>query len=76
MKIKETEYGVSINGYEIEGHIDTEQSCPSCKHFLVYADEFDAYFCPSCNVWTESKCGDTTCLYCPKRPERPLPDHD
>ncbi|WP_456278493.1 hypothetical protein [Bacillus sp. AK128] len=73
MKIKETKTGVSINGFEFEGHIDEDQSCTDCHHFLIYSDEFDAYFCPNCNEWIESKCSDPTCFYCPKRPDQPLP---
>lgn len=40
---------------------------------LVYYEDFDAYFCAQCNNWTESKCSDPDCTYCPNRPEKPLP---
>ncbi|MFE8700456.1 hypothetical protein ACFYKX_07515 [Cytobacillus sp. FJAT-54145] len=72
MKIVETEYSVIINGTEIEGFIDKEQTCSNCQANLIYYDEFDAYFCAYCNEWKESKCEDPTCFYCPNRPNKPL----
>lgn len=72
MKIEEKNDLVIIDDVEIEGFIDKEQCCSICKFNLVYYEYFDAYFCPNCNSWTESKCGDTDCDYCPNRPEKPL----
>jgi len=46
--------------------------CSTCKSDLDYSDDFDAYFCPNCNEWAESKCSDPSCSYCATRPDRPL----
>ncbi|TRZ39822.1 hypothetical protein CEQ21_02430 [Niallia circulans] len=73
MKIEEVDDLVIIDGFEVDGFIDTEQRCLNCKFHLVYYEEFDAYFCPYCNVWKEGKCSDPECCYCPKRPDTPLP---
>ncbi|MCE4048833.1 MULTISPECIES: hypothetical protein [Bacillaceae] len=73
MKIEEKDDLVIIDGIEIDGSIDMEQHCKKCQHNLVYYEDYDAYFCPSCNEWTEVKCEDPNCSYCPKRPEKPLP---
>ncbi|MGF6949849.1 putative RNA-binding Zn-ribbon protein involved in translation (DUF1610 family) [Neobacillus sp. B4I6] len=64
---------VIIDDFEFYGHIDQKQRCSNCKFNLVYYEDFDAYFCPKCNYWTESKCSDLVCEYCPNRPEKPLP---
>jgi hypothetical protein len=37
-----------------------------------YSEEWDAFYNPITNEWTESKCDDPTCHYCTNRPERPL----
>jgi hypothetical protein len=62
-----------ISDFEFYGHIDQNQSCSDYKCNLIYYEDFDAYFCPQCNNWTESKCSDPDCTYCPNRPEKPLP---
>lgn len=74
MKITALDDKVNIDGFEICGHIDQEQSCSTCKNHLIYHEDFDAYFCPACNHWLESKCNDPSCMYCPNRPETPLPN--
>jgi hypothetical protein len=73
MKIEEKDDLVIIDGFEIEGFIDKSQHCSICNFNLVYYEDFDAYFCPHCNYWTESQCSDPNCHYCPNRPEKPLP---
>lgn len=73
MKIVEVDDKVNIDGFEFYGHVD-KQRCSTCKSNLVYYEEFDAYFCPKCNNWTESKCSDPNCKYCPNRPLNPLPN--
>lgn len=73
MKIEEKDDFVIINGYEIDGFIDKIKHCSECKNSLIYYEDFDAYFCPNCNSWTEDKCKDSSCFYCPNRPEKPLP---
>jgi hypothetical protein len=73
MEVIETDTGVIIAGFKIDGFLDRAQYCPVCKSHLVYYEDYDAYFCPSCNIWTEVKCGDPECMYCPNRPDTPLP---
>ncbi|MFY0518812.1 hypothetical protein ACOMCU_13430 [Lysinibacillus sp. UGB7] len=63
---------VIIDGFEFYGHIVHKQCCSKCKFNLVYYEDFDAYFCPKCNRWTESRCNDPKCKYCPTRPEKPI----
>lgn len=74
MKIVEVADKVIIDGFELYGHIVREQFCSRCKFTLVYYEEFDSYFCPKCNSWTESNCSDPSCKYCPNRPQMPLPN--
>jgi hypothetical protein len=46
--------------------------CKICNTTLKYSDEYDAEYCPECNIWTEEKCSDNECLYCTDRPDRPI----
>ena len=39
-----------------------------------YSEEYDAYYCETCNTWLEDTCDDANCEYCTKRP--PAPPHD
>ncbi len=73
MNITLTEHSVIIDGYEVEGFIDDERTCNSCKTNEVFYEEYDAYFCPKCNLWTEDTCSDHKCEYCFSRPAKPLP---
>ncbi|AVK84272.1 hypothetical protein C3943_12180 [Lysinibacillus sp. B2A1] len=74
MKIKEDGYKVIIDNFVFDGQVEQDNFCTKCKFNLVYYDDFDAYFCPKCNSWIESKCSDSKCKYCFKRPEKPLPN--
>jgi len=62
---------VIIDGTPISGFID-EGACPKCMCDRIYSHDYDAYFCINCNEWIESQCGDSSCEYCKKRPEKPL----
>lgn len=62
---------VVIDEVAIPGHLDENRRC-QCGSAQVYHDEFDAYFCPDCNLWLEDRCSDKTCEFCSKRPEYPL----
>jgi hypothetical protein len=46
--------------------------CVKCNTENEYSWEYDSYFCPKCNVWTESKCKDKDCKFCLDRPETPM----
>jgi hypothetical protein len=43
----------------------------NCNDTKQYSELYDAYYCPECNIWLESKCDDPECDYCPKRPDQP-----
>ena len=45
--------------------------CDGCKTALLRCDELDAWWCPRCDAWAESTCGDPGCAECAARPERP-----
>lgn len=42
----------------------------------VYSEQYDAYYCETCNTWLESACDDPTCEYCVKRPLTPKEEND
>ena len=46
---------------------------PNCV--ASHSEEYDAYYCETCNLWLESKCDDPTCEYCNQRPETPRQDN-
>jgi hypothetical protein len=60
------------DGTRIRGWIDEDVLCEKCGAGRVYHMDFDAYFCPGCNLWLEAACDDPSCSYCPGRPTRPL----
>jgi len=73
-KITEDEHGfVTIDGQKIEGWIEEDTPCGICNGPRIYSDDYDAFFCPRCNLWLEEACKDPTCKNCRNRPERPLP---
>ena len=43
----------------------------SVPHEILYSEEYDTYYDPRTDQWTESKCNDPTCEYCTRRPARP-----
>ena len=73
IEIREGKGTLVINGQTISGHL-TRRSCPLCAARLAYSDKWDAEFCPSCNAWMDSRCGDPACAQCRRRPEKPLVD--
>ena len=48
---------------------------PGCGSELLYCFEFDAAYCPACDVWTESGCFDVVCWFCTERPALPSGAH-
>lgn len=46
-----------------------------CDTNVVYCDVYDAFYCPSCDVWLERPCGDSECPYCPGRSDQPSGTH-
>jgi len=45
--------------------------CDRCKTPLFCSDPLDAWWCPRCDRWAESTCGDAACSACAARPLRP-----
>ena len=46
--------------------------CEKCDATPRYNEKYDSYYCPQCNEWIESKCGDESCEFCKDRPEGPF----
>ena len=51
------------------------QTCSHCKHKLIcYYEDYDSYFCASCNEWLSTACGDNAApSYSGSHPPKPLP---
>ena len=47
-----------------------------CNGEKKYSQEYDSYYCETCNKWSESKCDDPTCEYCVIRPLTPKDAND
>ena len=62
---------VSIDGYQVYGFI-MDIVCRRCGGPLIMNEDYDAEFCPVCNIWLARQCGNPSCVYCPTRPERPM----
>jgi methionyl-tRNA synthetase len=54
--------------------MDINPNYCKCGSKIVYSDEYDTYYCDTCNEWLESKCVDPTCEFCVNRPATPLGD--
>jgi DNA-directed RNA polymerase subunit RPC12/RpoP len=46
----------------------TETKCPKCNSPRSYSEEYDTYYCETCNEWLEDICTDRDCVYCNTRP--------
>jgi hypothetical protein len=45
----------------------------TCGHTAIYAERYDAYFCPVDDTWLGTKCdADAACDFCDGRPAKPL----
>jgi len=42
-----------------------------CQIPKKYSEKYDAYYCESCNVWSEDICTDRDCEFCNNRPLTP-----
>jgi len=45
--------------------------CKICGKPGAYNAHYDAFHCPTCNVWLEDVCDNPECAYCTNRPEVP-----
>ena len=45
---------------------------PRMDKDLEYSERWDAYYSKSKNEWAEGKCSDPDCMFCTKRPEKPM----
>jgi ribosomal protein S27AE len=50
-----------------------QEYCNRCGQRTEMNHDYDALFCGRCNRWIDSKCLDPGCMFCSKRPERPVP---
>jgi hypothetical protein len=50
----------------------TDKMC--CQEAKQYSEEYDCFYCSTCDKWLEEKCGDEECDYCWGRPPKPS-DH-
>lgn len=41
-------------------------------HKTQFSVLYDCTYCPYCNEWTHPVCEDKDCLFCSRRPEKPL----
>ena len=41
------------------------------RHPLKRSSKYDAFYCPTCCVWTEPRCGAVGCEFCEHRPDTP-----
>jgi len=51
--------------------MDLNKNYCKCGKKKSHSEEYDAYYCKSCNEWLEDKCDDSTCGYCNSRPLTP-----
>jgi hypothetical protein len=51
--------------------MDLNPNYCECDNKKSYSEEYDCYYCESCNKWSEDKCDDPTCEFCIKRPVTP-----
>ena len=54
--------------------MDLNPNYCECGTKTSYSEEYDVYFCNTCNKWLEDKCADATCEYCRTRPPTPIGD--
>lgn len=45
--------------------------CEECGAEMISCEEYDTYYCSSCDTWGEEKCEDEYCPFCPTRPDKP-----
>ena len=62
---------VIIDGLRVWGFLAPTYPA-TCGHTAVYAERYDAYFCPVENTWLDTVCGDDACDFCAGRPDKPL----
>ena len=64
---------IYIGDHKIFGFPWGNDGCPVCGFQKMYHEEYDAVFCPICNIWLEQECGSADCEYCGNRPSFPVP---
>jgi len=47
-----------------------------CNGNEKYSEEYDSYYCDTCNKWLEDICTDRECLFCKTRPATPKESND
>lgn len=72
MALEDEHYSASITiNPETCGCILTDKQ-HKCGCEVYYNPEFDAIFCPQCNIWLEPRCTEGCHYYCEKRPRNPI----
>ncbi len=63
---------IAIDGHVVRGQA-WPQPCSDCGGGTGRLEEFDAVFCPACDLWLHHPCElGSTCPYCANRPPRPM----
>ena len=52
--------------------LNKKEVCFKCKSEVSYNKKFDCFYCIKCNIWLEPICEDLFCMFCKKRPLRPM----
>lgn len=52
--------------------MDINPNYCECSSKKKYSEEYDCYYCESCNIWLEDECDDTGCEFCKDRPDKPV----
>ena len=51
--------------------MDINPNYCDCGSKKKYSEEYDTYYCESCNIWLEDECDDAGCEFCKDRPKKP-----
>lgn len=60
-----------VNNNKVVEWSEMADHCIHCMQSLVYNEEFDSVYCPSCDEWREEACDEEECDFCRARPAKP-----
>ena len=69
----EEENIIYIGDHKIYCYPMGNEVCQVCGFPKMYYEEYDALFCPVCNIWFDEGCGNADCEFCGNRPAFPVP---
>jgi hypothetical protein len=55
----------------LEIELPINYHCEQCGTDEQYSERYDAYFCPTCDIWLNDACDNPDCGFCVSRPEKP-----